>query len=224
MVTASGGELSWPEKQRVKNDLFGVDRAAVEVFPRGEDMVDAADVFHLWVYAGEMRRPQLVPRAQAFAAAAHAAVGQVRKYTFAPYIEHPAAVAKIVQTVPHTAEMVAAAWLHDVVEDTGVTSQQIAAEFGTAVGELVFWLTDQSRPEDGNREARKAIDRAHSAAAPPEAQTIKLADLIDNTASIKEHDPGFAEVYRREKRQLLEVMTKGDPALMAIALKQVREA
>jgi guanosine-3',5'-bis(diphosphate) 3'-pyrophosphohydrolase len=163
-----------------------------------------------------MRAP-LEDRARLFATAAHAAVGQLRKYTHEPYIVHPAEVVSILKTRPHDPEMVAAAWLHDVVEDTGVSIEVIRAEFGSKVSDLVGWLTDVSRPEQGNRATRKAIDRAHTAAAPAEAQTIKLCDLISNTRSIVEHDEKFARVYLAEKRLLLEVMTKGDRTLWARA-------
>ncbi len=165
----------------------------------------------------------MVERARVFATAAHAAVGQVRKYTFEPYIVHPAEVAAIVATVPHTEAMLAAAWLHDTVEDTGVTIETIRTEFGAEVAELVGWLTDVSRPEHGNRAHRKALDRAHTAAAPAAAQTVKLADLIANTRSIMAHDETFAKTYLEEKRLLLAVMNKGDPTLMAKARRHVGE-
>lgn len=164
---------------------------------------------------------ELESRARLFATAAHAAVAQLRKYTMEPYIVHPAEVAAIVKSVDHTEEMVAAAWLHDVVEDTGVTIEIIRAEFGSEVSDLVGWLTDVSRPEHGNRAARKAVDRAHTAAAPSEAQTVKLADLISNTRSITQHDPKFAETYLAEKRLLLAVMTRADPGLLARAQAQI---
>ena len=156
----------------------------------------------------------LIEKARVFATAAHAAVAQLRKYTNEPYIVHPAEVFSIVSTVDGaTDEMLAAAWLHDVVEDTGVTIEVIKQMFGEEVAELVGWLTDVSRPEQGNRATRKAIDRAHTAMAPAEAQTIKLADLISNCTSIVEHDATFAKTYLEEKRLLLEVLTKGDRSL-----------
>jgi (p)ppGpp synthase/HD superfamily hydrolase len=161
----------------------------------------------------------LIARAREFATAAHEAVGQLRLYTFEPYIVHPAAVAKLVESVPHTPEMVAAAFLHDVVEDTNVTLDEVRAEFGNEVAKLVWWLTDASRPSDGNKATRRAIDRAHLAKAPPQAQTIKLADVIDNNSTIEAHDPDFAVVWREEKRLLLAVMDKGDPTLMKRALE-----
>lgn len=165
----------------------------------------------------------IVERARIFATAAHASAAQLRKYTGEPYIVHPCEVAGIVATVPHTQEMLAAAWLHDVVEDTGVTNEVIRAEFGDTVAELVGWLTDVSRPEQGNRAVRKAIDRAHSAMAPAQAQTVKLADLISNSRSIMQHDPEFARTYLQEKRLLLEVMNKGDATLMVEAKKYILE-
>lgn len=170
----------------------------------------------------ELAGMSIVHKAQVYAMAAHAAVGQKRKYTGEPYIVHPAEVARIVASVPgSTEDMVAAAWLHDVVEDTGVTYTDIHMSFGPEIAELVAWLTDISKPGDGNRAFRKAMDREHTAAAPAEAQTIKLADLISNSKSIVQHDPEFAKTYLEEKRLLLEVMTKGDPGLHAEASKYV---
>ena len=130
------------------------------------------------------------------------------------------AVADRVRTVPHTPEMIAAAYLHDVVEDTPVTIEAVFAAFGPVVGELVDWLTDVSRPEDGNRRVRKELDRQHLARATPEAKTIKLADLIDNTLTIKARDPQFWKVYRREKLALLEVLCEGDRTLWQQARAQ----
>jgi (p)ppGpp synthase/HD superfamily hydrolase len=165
----------------------------------------------------------LVERARVFATAAHAAVGQRRKYTGEPYVVHPIEVSELVEQVSGTSEMVAAALLHDVLEDTDVTFDVLEEEFGASVAELVLWLTDVSKPEDGNRSTRKALDRQHSAAAPAEAQTIKVADLISNTRSIVAHDPDFAVVYLQEKRQLLGVLTKADERLRKMAFEQLGE-
>lgn len=165
--------------------------------------------------------PDLVRRALAFAAEAHASIDQRRKYTNEPYIAHPIAVAKIVRTVRHTDAMIAAAYLHDVIEDTPVELLEIKSEFGLDVAELVYWLTDASKPEDGNRAARKAIDRERIARAPAAAQTIKLADLIDNTRTISAFDPDFWQVYREEKRQLLGVLRRSDRRLWQQAAEQV---
>lgn len=150
---------------------------------------------------------------------------QARKYTGEPYWRHPEAVATLVKGVRHTEAMVAAAYMHDVIEDTECTEEQMRQEFGDEVTDLVMWLTDVSRPQDGNRVARKRIDREHTAAAPPEAKTVKLADLIDNSHSIMAYDPDFARVYLKEKRLLLdEALRDGDPTLWAKADAIVRGA
>ena len=160
---------------------------------------------------------EMVERARVFATAAHAAVGQLRKYTFEPYIVHPAEVVEILKTRPHDPEMLAAAWLHDVVEDTGVKWETIRAEFGSTVATYVDYLTNPSRPEDGNRAKRKAIDRDWIAGAPAEVKTVKLADLISNCSSIVKYDASFAKTYLEEKRLMLEVLKEGDSVLWARA-------
>lgn len=155
----------------------------------------------------------IVEKAKEFAARKHAEVNQVRKYTGEPYINHPAEVVDIVKTVPHDDTMLAAAWLHDTVEDTVTTLDEIEREFGLVVAAYVESLTDVSISSDGNRAERKAIDRNHTAKAMPEAKTIKLADLISNSASIVERDPKFAKVYLAEKKLLLDVLKDGDQTL-----------
>lgn len=153
-----------------------------------------------------------------FAAYQHGKRGQLRKYTDEPYIVHPQEVACIISMVPGcTEEMIAAAFLHDVVEDTDVHSFEIHDKFGREVGELVDWLTDISRPQDGNRAKRKELDRLHIAQAPTSAKNIKLADLISNTRSIVENDPKFAVVYLQEKRLLLSVLSDANPGLVKTA-------
>lgn len=157
----------------------------------------------------------LIKKAEDFCKLAH--VMQKRKYNFEPYWHHCREVAFLVEAIGGTPEMVAAAWLHDTVEDTGTSMKTIVSEFGHEVGILVDDLTDVSKPEDGNRAVRKEMDRAHTAAATPKAKTIKLADLISNSASINRHDPDFARVYMREKGKLLEVLGEGDLILYSLA-------
>lgn len=168
-------------------------------------------------------RDERVRRAFMFAMTAHASVQQVRKYTGEPYIVHPVAVAKILHDHGATDDQVAAALLHDVVEDTEITPLMVVAEFGQKIAMLVGWLTDVSQPGDGNRAARKALDREHAMSAPAEAQTIKVADLMDNTKSITEYDPNFANVYINEKALLLEGLKQADPDLRKQAWEQVND-
>ena len=164
----------------------------------------------------------LVNKAFVFAHAAHGAVGQKRKYSDEDYIVHPVEVMTIVAGVEHTPEMLAAALLHDTVEDTEISIEMIEEMFGAVVMNHVSWLTDISKPGDGNRAVRKAIDRAHTLLAPYQSQTIKVADLIANTKDIVYADPNFGVVYMKEKRAMLEGMV-ADPKLMEIAWKLVTD-
>lgn len=170
-------------------------------------------------------RDDIEVRALAFARQAHA--GQVRKYTGEPYINHCEAVAELVRSVPgHTPEMVAAALLHDTIEDTGTTRDQIAAEFGEVVAALVMELTDQIPKSSGNRATRKRLEAERLATVSLAAKNIKLADLIDNSRTIVPRDPGFARVYLKEKARILKLFDGCgcDPELMHRAVTVTRWA
>lgn len=167
-----------------------------------------------------MSTPQnLAFDAMAFAREVHAA--QRRKYTNNPYADHLAEVAGIVSTVsaqhPDPQVTAAVAWLHDSVEDQNISEQELIDRFGLVVMSGVMLLSDL---EEGNRAERKAAGRVRLSHAPAWVQDIKVADLISNTSSIVQHDPKFAVVYLEEKRLLLDVLTKANPALVAIARAQ----
>jgi hypothetical protein len=166
-------------------------------------------------------RMDLIARARQFATEAHQRIDQRRKYSGQPYQEHLKAVAALVAEVTDDAQTIAAAWLHDTVEDTPATFGDLEREFGPAVARLVSELTDVSRPGDGNRAVRKAMDRNHTAQASPRAKTVKLADLTDNCRDICRHDPGFARVYLAEAAALLEVLHEGDQTLYRRAQKAI---
>jgi (p)ppGpp synthase/HD superfamily hydrolase len=151
----------------------------------------------------------LVERADVFAMAAHGGAGQLRKYTGIPYVEHPRAVSRIVSVYGGSEAMVAAALLHDVVEDTKVDIEDIVYMFGVEVAELVDWMTDKTTPDDGNRATRKKMERERWAGAPPEAKMIKPEDCIDNGHDITANDPDFAKVYLSEMRLLLPLIENG---------------
>lgn len=154
--------------------------------------------------------------------AKHAHRNQKRKYSGGPYFdEHCAKVAKVVeewcQDMPDQIEnMIAAALLHDTVEDTDVFIEHIYEEFGPDIGYLVAGLTDVSQPSDGNRQVRKAMDREHLAKGDIRVQLIKLADMKCNGIDIAEKDKDFAVVYLREMKELREAMDKtvGHPLRM----------
>ncbi len=145
---------------------------------------------------------------------------QVRKYTGNPYVDHLAEVAGITAAArPYDETSLAVAWLHDCMEDQGVTRKFLEKSFSDLVGYGVFMLSDL---EEGNRAQRKELSRLRLDAAPHWVQTIKCADLISNTSSIVKHDPEFAKVYLEEKRLLLDVMTKANPRLRELAYRMCK--
>lgn len=162
---------------------------------------------------------ELVDKAILFATQAHGRIDQRRLYTGQPYDAHLRAVAGIVATVTDDQELIAAAWLHDVVEDTPATFDELEREFGVAVMRLVAEVTDISRPSDGNRATRRAMDREHLAQASARGMTIKLADLIDNCADICRHDERFGRTFLREMEALLDVLGDGAEQLIRRARK-----
>jgi hypothetical protein len=155
----------------------------------------------------------LVERASDYATRAHQRIDQRRKYSNQPYQVHLQSVAALVASVSDDQETIAAAWLHDTVEDTPATLEDIEENFGQPIAELVEELTDVSKPGDGNRAKRKAIDRSYIAQASTRAKTVKLADLIDNCRDITKHDERFARVYLLEMGSLLDVLGGGNETL-----------
>jgi len=153
----------------------------------------------------------LVLRAVAFAATAHG--NQRRKYTDEPYLNHLLSVGHGVAQRTMDPHIIAAAVLHDVLEDTDTHPAQLKREFSERVAALVLELTDVYTHEaypGVNRKERKRMEAERMARVSPEAQLIKAYDLMDNTRSITEHDPGFAKVYLAEKRAVLSHMDKLD--------------
>ena len=134
----------------------------------------------------------------------------VRKGTGDAYWTHTERVGQKAFDLGLDQDVVVAAYLHDTIEDQDVSIDLLIALFNVNVANNVWWLSDLSTKADGNRAARKAIDRAHIAAAPVQVKTVKLIDSEDNLLDIRVTDPNFAPVYFREKRDLLEVLRDGD--------------
>lgn len=150
-------------------------------------------------------------RALKFATAKHH--GQVRKYTGTPYVEHCIAVANMVRARGGSPEVVAAAFLHDTLEDTDTAYDELVRAFGETTASLVNEVTDEYTKigyPDMNRRQRKNAEAARLGTISASAKLIKLCDLIDNTRSIVEHDPDFAVTYLREKADTLAAMGYGD--------------
>src|SRR5690606_19104676 len=159
---------------------------------------------------------------------------QLRKYKKDRYIVHPVRVMLICKEYTENRSVLAAALLHDVLEDTPVSKEDIKSflnqhmdptEAITALNYVVE-LTDVYTKEDYprlNRKQRKAREVERLTSISAEGQTIKYADIIDNAQEIAESDHSFAPVYLSECKTILESLSGGDPALRERALHTVEE-
>jgi myo-inositol-1(or 4)-monophosphatase len=128
---------------------------------------------------------ELLDRAIVFAVRAHA--GTERRGKGFPYIVHPMEVVGIVATMTPDQELLAAAALHDTVEDTNVTLEQIREEFGDRIASLVATdsdipLQDMSREESWRIRKQAAIDRIANAS--HDAKIVALGDKLSNMRAI----------------------------------------
>ena len=152
----------------------------------------------------------MVIKAEAFARERHK--GQKRKYTGEPYATHLEGVVKILKSVEHTHAMLAAAWLHDAVED-GVATQLEIDGFHWSVSGYVKALTNNTLSSTESRATRKQMYRNQLGASLSCVQTIKLADMIDNCSTLMARDPKFAVTYFAEQRLMLAALKDGDAGL-----------
>lgn len=162
-----------------------------------------------------------IERAKALAHQAHDAIGQKRKYTGEPYWVHTDAVAELVAAAGGTDDMIAAAHLHDVLEDVAPLLPQYDIEMIAALGDKVIKyvveLTDvftKERFPKYNRAQRKAMEHERLKTISDESKTIKAADIINNTESIVAHDKDFAMVYLREIMETLPYLLGANPILL----------
>lgn len=162
-------------------------------------------------------------KAYYFCMAAHGAIDQRRKYTDLPYSDHPLQVWNLVLSADGNEHQCAAALLHDVLEDTKINLELIARLFGPKTANIVNELCKVSKPEDGNRAVRHAIDVAFLSTISPESQTVKLADIISNSFGIMDGEREFIAIYLKEKLAEVNVLTKGSPLLREMALEVINK-
>jgi guanosine-3',5'-bis(diphosphate) 3'-pyrophosphohydrolase len=110
--------------------------------------------------------------------------GQRQKVNGRPYVEHPIRVATDVSEAGFEPEVVAAALLHDIVEDSEVTVDDLRDRFGDRVATLVEAMTDEGEVEPYER--RKTLHRERVVTAGPEAAAIFAADKLNNVRALRE--------------------------------------
>lgn len=163
--------------------------------------------------------------------------GQVRKYSGEPYHVHLWEVAVLIaenvtQHDPY-AHLIEIALCHDLFEDTKCQEQELI-DFLLSIGysrqsilKVVRGVNDLTDKFDSknyqgvNRRSRKQMESDRLASLPYDSITVKYADLINNTSSIVEKDPGFARVYLKEKEEILAKCNKGHRGLYWLAIRSL---
>lgn len=160
----------------------------------------------------------LVDKAIIFATQAHH--GTQRRGKGYPYIIHPLEAMTIVATISNDPELLAATVLHDTIEDTTVTYEDIQKEFGTRVADLVVTETDVKNAPDGKElswQERKQRDMDNLRIASREVKIIAIGDKLSNMRAI-------ARDYRTKGDELWQIFRVKDKATHAWRYKGLREA
>jgi (p)ppGpp synthase/HD superfamily hydrolase len=147
---------------------------------------------------------ELVIRAYNFSKKAHE--GQNRRFVDLDYFTHPKGVARIVEEFSEEPEIIAAALLHDVLEDTKISFSDLESEFGVEVAQLVDEMTNK-KEERGNRKKKDYL-REKMSKMSDDALLIKFADRLHNIQYL-EHDSknpelkSFAQYYYEATRYIM---------------------
>lgn len=167
----------------------------------------------------------LIERARAFATQRHA--GQTRNGAAQePYITHPQAVAEMVAGWGGTPEWIAAAWLHDTVEDCPPTSlEELETLFGAEVSMMVAELTDDKSLPKAERKARQVLNARKKT---PGAALIKIADKTCNVMSLRLSTPAHWTAERKRAYldwacEVVDALPHQHPQALTVFRKEVRK-
>jgi (p)ppGpp synthase/HD superfamily hydrolase len=176
---------------------------------------------------------QTIEQVKEFARQAHG--DQQRKFAAEPYINHPIRVMETCTQYTDDITVLSAALLHDVLEDTDVDKERIleflqpllGSEKATTTVKLIEELTDiytKKNYPQWNRKKRKAREAHRLEKTSAEAQTIKYADIIDNSIDIAGAGTDFAKIFLTECRNLLKTIPNGDHRLYQVAIEKVNDS
>jgi (p)ppGpp synthase/HD superfamily hydrolase len=152
--------------------------------------------------------------------------GQVRKLSKDPYIVHPINVANILKALNEKDDVVKAAYLHDTIEDTNTTFEEINEKFGKKVADLVQELTSNRSAIKEEGKAQYLAKKMNNMSA--EALTIKFADRFDNISDLNDFDIEFARRYLKETEFILahlkRKLNKNQQRLYNLIIERVKNA
>lgn len=162
--------------------------------------------------------PSYLKEAMMFAIEAHG--DQKRKYTNLPYYVHLQEVTNKLLEYTSDEDVLTAALLHDTLEDTDVTFDEIKDKFGLKVANIVQELTDEyvkDKYPDLNRKERKRLELERLSKVSDDAKLIKAADRLNNIQDIAENDPKFAVKYLQESSNLAQGINNNELSKKLIA-------
>lgn len=163
----------------------------------------------------------IVQKAKEFATKAHkdhfAHFNNNRKF---PYVMHLEEVADLVKNAGGNDKEIAAAWLHDTIEDTETTIEDIEKEFGQDIAEMVFGLTDLPEFKKLPLEERKKKQAERVAKESNSIKKVKLADQTSNVRRMSEGKPDWTKeqhiIYINGAKDIAKVCKEVSPELYEI--------
>ena len=162
---------------------------------------------------------EMIATAQEFATKKHE--GQTRKFSGEAYINHPATVAALVQQYGGNPDQIAAAWLHDVVEDCKVKIETIQKKFGPKVSSLVGELTNPPEIDKGQKKTEYMAKKITTMSS--EGLTVKLCDRLNNVSDFDTAKPKFVQSYAPKTRFILNALEDSGRPLNSQQIKLVAE-
>lgn len=137
-----------------------------------------------------------------------------QKYGNQPYVVHLADVVRRVKTITNDPEVIAAAWLHDTIEDTQITYGDVERQFGENVAKMVWAVTGV-----GHDRAAKMANAIEKIAQTPGAELVKSADRLSNAAASKaEQKHKLYQRYKDEHTNLSPVLGNNELAQELVRL------
>lgn len=161
----------------------------------------------------------IMEKARKFAIEKHGL--QRRKFTGEMYYFHPIRVAEIIQNFENNESVIAAAYMHDLIEDTDVKYEDILQLFGTEIANLVFELTNVRKMIEKMGKKIYQTEKLNNMS--DNAFLIKLADRLDNVSDFKISDQYFAERYSKETLYVLDHLNRKITKNQKVLIKRIRE-
>jgi (p)ppGpp synthase/HD superfamily hydrolase len=162
---------------------------------------------------------ELIKKARDFAELHHR--NETRKFSSSPYFVHPGNVAKLMEEFKQTPEIIAAAYLHDIIENTTITYEDLLREFGKKVADLDLELTSDKNACDKSTKAQYLSKKMQIMS--QDALTIKLGDRLDNVSRLFEADESFRNRYVKETIYILDNLNRPLTEIQLELIKRIKD-